>query len=114
VALFPEGTTDGGAEILPFRPSLLASLYPPIAGVRLQPVAVDYGPDAQEIAWVGQEKAAANVRRILSRKGPTRVVISFLDPLSPEVFPDRKALANAARGEILAKLGAFEPAANGL
>lgn len=114
VALFPEGTTDGGAETLPFRPSLLASLYPPITGVRLQPVAVDYGGDAREIAWVGDETAAANVRRILSRKGSTPVAISFLEPLSPEVFPDRKALANAARGEILAKLGAFEPPAYGL
>ena len=31
VALFPEGTTDGGTRLLPFRASLLASLYPAAA-----------------------------------------------------------------------------------
>jgi len=39
VALFPEGTTAGGAEILPFRASLLSSLFPPIPDVKVQPVA---------------------------------------------------------------------------
>ncbi|MBA3677713.1 MAG: 1-acyl-sn-glycerol-3-phosphate acyltransferase [Sphingosinicella sp.] len=114
VALFPEGTTEGGAETLAFRPSLLASLFPPLRGVRVQPVAIDYGCATADLAWVGSEGAGANARRILSRKGTTAVTISFLDPLIPENFPDRKALAQAARRSIMAKLGASEAAANGL
>ena len=43
VALFPEGTTEGGHEVLPFRPSLFASLFPPLDRVRVQPAAIDYG-----------------------------------------------------------------------
>src|SRR3712207_5946506 len=57
VALFPEGTTEGGVDILPFRASLLASLFPPLPGVKVQPVAIDYGPAAHDIAWIGEEPA---------------------------------------------------------
>lgn len=108
VALFPEGTTEGGADILPFRASLLASLFPPIPGVKVQPVALDYGAAAHDIAWVGDEAAGANAKRILSRRGSTPVRLSFLTPLDPGDFGDRKALAEAARNHILAALGASE------
>jgi 1-acyl-sn-glycerol-3-phosphate acyltransferase len=105
VALFPEGTTDGGTQILPFRPSLLASLFPPIPGLTVQPVAIDYGAAGPDIAWTGQEGAAANVRRVLSRQGSAPVVLHFLAPLDPAVLGERKALAEAARRAILAALG---------
>jgi 1-acyl-sn-glycerol-3-phosphate acyltransferase len=105
VALFPEGTTDGGPQILPFRASLLASLFPPLPDVRVQPVAIDYGSAAHDIAWVGEEKAAANVRRILSRRGTTIVTVSFLEPVDPAFASDRKRLAEQARTEIVAALG---------
>jgi 1-acyl-sn-glycerol-3-phosphate acyltransferase len=104
VALFPEGTTDGGPELLPFRASLLAALFPPLPGVRVQPVAIDYGPAAHEIAWVGEEGAGANFRRILSRRGATPVAIRFLEPIDPAGIGDRKALADAARAGISAAL----------
>ena len=114
VALFPEGTTEGGAEILPFRASLLASLYPPLPGVMLQPVALDYGPAAHDIAWIGKESAGANAKRVLSRKGTIPVTISFLSPLDPGEFADRKALSEAARGEIVAALPASGAGGNRL
>jgi 1-acyl-sn-glycerol-3-phosphate acyltransferase len=104
VALFPEGTTDGGPTILPFRASLLASLFPPLAGVKVQPVAIDYGAAAHDIAWVGEEGAAANVRRVLSRRGSTEVAVRFLAPVDPAEATDRKALAERARAEILEAL----------
>ena len=100
VTLFPEGTTDGGPDLLPFRASLLASLFPPIPGVRVQPVALDYGPAAHDISWIGEETALANVRKILTRSGTTPVVIRFLAPVDPAEAGDRKALATAARAEI--------------
>jgi 1-acyl-sn-glycerol-3-phosphate acyltransferase len=104
VALFPEGTTDGGPELLPFRASLLASLFPPLPGVKVQPVAIDYGPAGHDIAWVGEEAAWANLKRILSRPRPTPVTIRFLAPIDPAGALDRKTLAAAARAEILAAL----------
>jgi 1-acyl-sn-glycerol-3-phosphate acyltransferase len=114
VALFPEGTTEGGHEVLPFRASLLSAVVPPLPGLKVQPVAIDYGAAARDIAWVGEEKAAANARRVLSRKGPTPVTMHFLDLLDPEALPDRKALAQAARARIVAALGASDAVGDGL
>ena len=106
VALFPEGTTDGGVEVLPFRASLLASLFPPLAGIRVQPVALDYGPAAHDIAWTGAESAAANAKRILSRAGTALVTIHFLEPIDPAAIGNRKALAEQCRREIVEALQA--------
>ena len=106
VALFPEGTTEGGDAVLPFRASLLASLVPPLPGIRLQPVALDYGPAARDIAWVGAEPAGTNAKRVLSRKGTTPVTLHFLAPIDPVAMPDRKRLAEASRAEIVAALDA--------
>jgi 1-acyl-sn-glycerol-3-phosphate acyltransferase len=111
VALFPEGTTEGAREVLPFRASLLASLFPPLPGVRVQPVAIDYGPAVAEIAWTGDEGAGANAKRLLSRRGTLPVTVSFLEPLDPAALPDRKALAAAAQAEVEAALDASEAAA---
>jgi 1-acyl-sn-glycerol-3-phosphate acyltransferase len=108
VALFPEGTTEGGHEVLPFRASLLASLFPPLPGVLVQPVAIDYGPAVGDIAWLGQEPAGTNAKRVLSRRGTIPVVVSFLEPVDPTEMGDRKALAAAAQAEVEAALQAFE------
>jgi lyso-ornithine lipid O-acyltransferase len=104
VALFPEGTTDGGPEILPFRASLLASLFPPLPGVMVQPVALDYGSAAHDLAWIGEEAGLDNVRKVLSRRGTAEVILYFLAPVDP-ASGDRKALARAARDEIVEALG---------
>lgn len=104
VALFPEGTTEGGHEILPFRPSLFASLFPSLPGIRVQPVAIDYGAATREIAWVGDESAGANARRVLSRRGTIPVTLRFLAPIDPAAAGDRKSLAARARAEIVEAL----------
>jgi len=104
VALFPEGTTDGGPDILPFRASLLASLFPPLPGVRVQPIALNYGAAAHDLAWIGDETGLANVRKVLTRRGTTPVTLQFLAPVDP-ASGDRKALASAARAEIVEALG---------
>ncbi len=114
VALFPEGTTEGGTEVLPFRASLLASLFPPLPGVKVQPVALDYGAAGEDIAWLGKEGAAANAKRVLSRPGKARVKVHFLDPIDPADLPDRKALAEKSRAEIVAALGASARSADRL
>jgi len=108
VALFPEGTTEGGHEVLPFRPSLFASLFPPIEGVKVQPVAIDYGDLAEEIAWVGEEPAGTNAKRVLSRKGAIPVVLRFLDPIDPHEAGDRKTLAANSQAEVMEALAVPE------
>jgi lyso-ornithine lipid O-acyltransferase len=106
VALFPEGTTDGGGEILPFRPSLFASLYPALDGVMVQPVAIDYGPAIGEIAWVGTEGPGANAKKVMSRPGTFLATLRFLAPIDPLAAGDRKALAAQARDAVVAALPA--------
>jgi 1-acyl-sn-glycerol-3-phosphate acyltransferase len=110
MALFPEGTTDGGPDILPFRASLLASLFPPLPGVQVQPIALNYGAAAHDLAWIGDETGLANVRKVLTRRGTVPVVLHFLAPVDP-ANGDRKALASAARSEIVEALR--EPAPSG-
>ncbi|MFN3389541.1 MAG: lysophospholipid acyltransferase family protein, partial [Allosphingosinicella sp.] len=111
VALFPEGTTEGGHDVLPFRASLLAALFPPIPGVKVQPVALDYGEAAHDIAWVGKEGAAANAKRILARPGTIPLTVRFLAPVDPQAAGDRKALAESCRAEILEALDGPAPSA---
>lgn len=106
-ALFPEATTTGGKDVLPFRASLLASLFPPIAGVHVQPVALDFGAIADEVAW-GEEHGRDNALRIFSRPGTIKLTMRFLDPLVPGGGMDRKRLARESREAIVASLGAGE------
>lgn len=109
VALFPEGTTGDGRALLPFKPALLAGLMPPPRDLDIQPVWIDYGEAAPEIAWHGGESAGANAKRLLERAGPLPVTLHFLAPFDPEDFPDRKAVAEEARNRILARQSAFAP-----
>ena len=113
VALFPEGTTDGGPDILPFRASLLASLFPPLPRVQVQPIALDYGEAGHDLSWIGDETGLANVRKVLSRRGTTPVALHFLAPVDP-ANGDRKALAAQSRAEILQALGPSGSAADRL
>jgi 1-acyl-sn-glycerol-3-phosphate acyltransferase len=81
-------------------------LFPPLPGVKLQPVAIDYGDAGEEIAWIGNEAAAANAKRVLSRPGTARVTVTFLEPIDPAALRDRKALAELSRDAIVRALGA--------
>jgi 1-acyl-sn-glycerol-3-phosphate acyltransferase len=110
VALFPEGTTGGGHEILPFRASLLAALFPPLPRLRVQPVAIRFAPAARDIAWGEQEGAKENAVRILSRRGTIPLTLHFLAPLDPAAAGDRKALADQARAEVVAALAGHDSA----
>lgn len=104
VALFPEGTVSPADEVLPFRASLFGSLFPPLPRVRVQPVAIDYGPAAAEIAWVEGETIVGNARRVLSRRRRMPVALRFLAPVDPHDAGGRKALAAAAQAEVEAAL----------
>lgn len=102
IALFPEGTTTGGNALLPFNASLLGAVAPPPPGVRVQPVAIDYGPSRADIVWFGEEGAGANVMRVLGRRGRFDVTVRFLPPLVAQA--DRKQVALVARAAVDAAL----------
>lgn len=100
VALFAEGTTGDGRTLLPFKAALLAGIMPPPRALRVQPVFIDYGAAAPEIAWTDDESSGANALRLLGRKGRLDVTIHFLTPFDPSEHPDRKAVAAEARRRI--------------
>lgn len=110
VGLFPEGTTDSGRELLPFRASLFASLFPALPGVRVQPVAVDYGDDFPDALWVGDEPYGGNAKRILSRRGRLKVTLRFLPAIDPHEAGDRKVLAARSQHAVAGALHASEAA----
>lgn len=97
LALFPEGTTGPGTELLPFRSTLLSAVSPPPPGVEVRPVAIDYGDAAAEYGW-HQEPGKDNVLRTLGRTRAVDVAVRILDPLEP--FADRKTLTEAAKRAI--------------
>jgi len=111
VCLFPEGTTNGGHDILPFRPSLFASLYPPIPGVMVQPVVLDFGPTVGDALWVGDESYEVNGNRLLGRPGKLWVTMRFLEPIDPAIAGDRKQVAARAREQVIAALPGAKPIA---
>jgi len=111
IALFPEGGTGPGDSVGPFRASLLEALLPPLPGVTLQPLALDYGAEARAIAWPDANDMATEAIRLLSMPGRRTVVLRCLEPIDPADKPDRKRLAYAARAELCAALGESVPLA---
>jgi 1-acyl-sn-glycerol-3-phosphate acyltransferase len=105
VMLFPEGGTGDGTCIGPFRASLLAALTPPLPGVRLQPIALDYGAEQALVAWPDAHGTGEETLRILSLPGRRRLTLHALPPIDPMLLPDRKQLAATARNLLCAALG---------
>jgi 1-acyl-sn-glycerol-3-phosphate acyltransferase len=99
VTIFPEGTTNDGTTLLPFKSSLLSAVEPLAGTVPIQPVALDYA-DAHAIAWFGNEPGLANLRRILARPGGVELTIRFLEPLAGEALANRKTMTAAAQAAI--------------
>ncbi len=104
VTLFPEGTTGPGDGLLPFRPSLFQAVIPTPPRLRIQPVFLDYGAEASDIAWLDPESGLDKFKRLLARKRPVHLTIHYLDPLPDAVEADRKLLAEAARAAIAAEI----------
>ena len=104
LTVFAEGTTSDGTGLLPFKSSLLSALDPVPEGIAVQPVLLDYGAEAAEIAWIGEEHGLDNFKRILARGQPIRLTVRFLPPLTGEALRDRKTMAAAARAALLTEL----------
>lgn len=104
LTVFPEGTTTDGRSLLPFKSPLLAVLDPAPPGILVQPVVLDYGRDAPDVAWVGEESAPDNAWRLFTRTRPFHVTLHFLDPIDPRDHVGRKAIAAEGRARIAARL----------
>jgi lyso-ornithine lipid O-acyltransferase len=104
LTIFPEGTTSDGTGLLPFKSSLLSALDPVPPGIAIQPVLLDYGPDAADIAWVGDEHGLDNFKRIMARGRALVITLHFLPVLAGETLAGRKAMAAAARNALLQRL----------
>lgn len=100
LAIFPEGTTSDGTGLLPFKSSLLSALDPLPQAIAVQPVLLDYGADAPDIAWVGDEHGLDNFLRILARARPVSLTLHFLPALTGEALASRKTIALAARAAV--------------
>lgn len=94
VIVFPEGTTSVGADILPFRSSLLQAAD---AARAVQPVVLRYLtaegaalPDARQrdVAWIDDDNLLDGVKRVM--RAPLCAHLEFLAPVAPY---DRKRLA---------------------
>lgn len=104
LTVFPEGTTSDGTGLLPFKSSLLSAIEPIPAGIAVQPVVLDYGTEAADIAWVGEEHGLHNFLRVLARRRPVRLTVHFLPVLEGAALASRKTIALAAREAILRRL----------
>ena len=77
VAVFPEGTTGNGVDLLPFHANLLQA--PIVCNLPVQPVALKYlDPDfdqiSQVMSYVGDESLLESLWRTLRSKGVTAIV----------------------------------------
>jgi lyso-ornithine lipid O-acyltransferase len=101
--LFPEGTSNDGTRVLPFKSALFASVHGTDfhRAVTMQPVSIAYVTlDGMPIgrffrpyfAWYGDMELAPHLWVMLGL-GRVGVVVEFHAPLSVSSFPTRKALA---------------------
>ena len=101
--LFPEGTSDDGVKVLPFKSALFAVAETPVAGAPLlvQPFSIAYTalaglPVGREwrplFAWYGDMEIAPHAWRILTF-ATVRAEVWFHQPVTIGQYGSRKALA---------------------
>ena len=101
--LFPEGTSDDGVKVLPFKSALFAVAENPGLGTPLvvQPFSIAYTaldglPIGREwrplVAWYGDMDLSVHAWRILTFSG-VRAEVRFHEPVTIAQYGSRKALA---------------------
>jgi len=104
VAIFPEGTTSTGEDVLPFHANLLQAAI--ATHVPVHPAVLRYG-DARhryspEVAYVGDTTLVASIWRIAMAEGVT-LYIDLLPAVDP-TGTDRRALGQALRERLRTRL----------
>lgn len=108
--LFPEGTSNDGNRVLPFKSAFFGIAEKPIRGRPLvvQPVSIAYTrlngipmgrPYRPFYAWYGDMDLGSHIWAVAGL-GAATVAIQFHPPLTIERFGSRKALAQACHAEI--------------
>jgi 1-acyl-sn-glycerol-3-phosphate acyltransferase len=107
IILFPEGTSNDGTRVLPFRSSFLTVAQD---AKQVQPVSLVYDRlgglpacrrDRPFFAWYGDMDLATHFWRIARRSG-ARATVLLHEPADPSAYPDRKVLT-AAASEVVAE-----------
>ncbi len=104
LVLFPEGTSNDGNRVLPFKSALFAVAQEEIEGTRLivQPVSIAYvALDGTPLgrflrpfyAWYGDMEMAPHLWKVAAL-GNATVVVEFHPPAPHEAFASRKTLAD--------------------
>jgi 1-acyl-sn-glycerol-3-phosphate acyltransferase len=117
VSIFPEGTTNDGFAVEPFRSSYFSIAHAPPPGVEVmvQPVTVRYvqtdgsqlsREEMDRIAWYGDAEFASHLWHFLQSSG-AMAEVTFHPPVEGRSFQDRKALAQFCHQQVN---GAFLPA----
>ncbi len=100
VAVFLEGTSSGGDDVLPFRPGLLAPAV--VEGWPIAPVGLDYevssGRVADDVAYWRDDTFVPHFLKLLSQDW-IRARVAFGTARSPG--EDRKTLARELRNEVV-------------
>jgi 1-acyl-sn-glycerol-3-phosphate acyltransferase len=102
--LFPEGTSNDGSRVLPFRSSFFSVVDGEAAGRPLvQPVSVVYdqlgglpiGRASRAVfAWYGDMELGSHFWRLAQLRG-LRATVLLHAPVDPAAYPSRKALSQA-------------------
>lgn len=110
--LFPEGTSNDGNRVLPFKSSLFAAAHRGINGrtLTVQPVSVAYvALDGLPLgrflrpfyAWYGDMELAPHLWNVAGL-GNATAVVEFHPPAPPEAFASRKTLADYCYRQVAA------------
>ncbi len=103
VAVFPEGTTSDGRELLPFHANLIQSAI--VAGVPVQPMSLRFvdrlsGEMTLAPCYIGDDTLVGSVWRTLTA-GPITAVVNFGEPQQAE-GRDRRRWAQDLRETVIA------------
>ncbi|MCG2840107.1 1-acyl-sn-glycerol-3-phosphate acyltransferase [Sandaracinobacter sp. RS1-74] len=111
VILFPEGTSNDGVRVLPFKSTLFSVVEGEAAAdIRIQPISLAYThlnglpltrQRLMEIAWVGDMELGPHAMEFM-RLGRIAARILCHEPVRRTDFPDRKALARHCHGVVSA------------
>ncbi len=106
VAVFPEGTTGAGDQLLPFHANLLQAAV--ATGTPVQPVALRFFSDqsafSQEVTYLGETTLLQSIWRIACARGLS-VQVKLLVPVSTH-HTERRALAEHLQALIQQELPA--------
>jgi 1-acyl-sn-glycerol-3-phosphate acyltransferase len=111
VAVFPEGTTGAGHDVLPFHANLLQAAI--TTATVVQPIVLRYSEPGYPVSIAAQYTGATTLVESLMKVCRARglvVDVRFLEP-EPVGEPDRRTLAELLRRRIAAELEAMDAAA---